>query len=99
MPPIPLMDPAVGNPALSGAGSLPATAHPFITASLPAPVTAYPYETRLGRRTVLLHERCRWRCGHDAANIVAIGRRTGRDDASAERDCQHGNCYEPGCTG
>jgi hypothetical protein len=97
IPPITLMHPMMGYPMLMRMRTIPVAANPYVLTAFPAPVATQPHIAGGGRRTIFL-DPDRRRGHHDrGTRVIPVRWRRYSDDASAERDCQHGNRYQLGC--
>jgi hypothetical protein len=99
VPPVAFMHPMVRHPSLVWMRMLPVAGNPHVLAAFPPPISARPNVPRLRGWSVRFYTNGR-RGHHNCWPVVVVPRRRrGGDDASAECDRQHGNCYHPGCSG
>src|ERR1700733_2554431 len=70
MPPVALMHPMMGYPALVRMRALPVTADPLVAPAGPIPITTQPDISGGGRRTVFLDARWRRSNGNHGAYVV-----------------------------
>jgi hypothetical protein len=83
VPSIPLVYPAMRDPAIVRTSALPMPGHPFVSSTCPSPIAPEPHVVGAGWRPVLLESGRRRSGRHYRAHVIPMWWR-GRNDASAK---------------